>query len=369
MRVALVHDWLTGMRGGEKVLEVLCELFPDAPLHTLLHLPGSVSPVIEDRPIRTSFLQRLPLAARRYRHYLPLFPRAIESFDLGGFDAVLSTSHCVAKGARPAPGARHLCYCHSPMRYAWDQYDAYFGGVRPPARWILPAVMRRLRAWDRRTAGRVGRYVANSENVAAKIRRFWDVPADRVGVLHAPVDADFFTPSADPPPRDYYLAAGAMVPYKRLDLCIAAFRGGPRRLVLAGGGPEEARLRALAADDPAVRFAGRPGDEALRDLYRGARALIMPGEEDFGIMPLEAQACGTPVIALARGGALETVVAGETGVFFDRPEAEALRAALDECEAARFDPARLRAHAETFARGRFKARLAAEVAAFLGGAP
>jgi glycosyltransferase involved in cell wall biosynthesis len=374
LRVAFVHDWLTGMRGGEKVLELLLDFFPGAPIYTLLHLRGRVSAAIEAHPIHTSFIQRLPMAASRYRHYLPLFPRAVESFDLRGFDFLLSSSHCVAKGARPAPGARHLCYCHAPMRYAWDQYEAYFGGRGGIAgRWLLPAAMARLRRWDARTAGRAQRYVANSENVRRKIVEFWGVPFARTRVVHPPVDADFFTPGPSPAtapvpasaPEPYYLLAGAMVPYKRPDLAVAAFLGGSRRLVVAGSGPELPRLAAMAAGDPAVRFEKDPGDERLRALYRGARALLFPGEEDFGIMPLEAQACGTPVLALARGGALETVLDAETGLFFAEPGVQALRDALDRFEAMRFDPARLRRHAEGFSRERFRAAMGAEIEAFL----
>ncbi|MBM4118555.1 glycosyltransferase family 4 protein [bacterium] len=375
MKVALVHDWLTGMRGGEKVLELLLEPFPGAPLYTLLHVPGSVSPAIEAHPIRTAFIQRLPQAARRYRHYLPLFPAAIEGLDLGDYELVLSSSHCVAKGVRTAAGARHLCYCHAPMRYAWDQYEAYFGERRDfLGRFVLPRAMARLRAWDRRTAGRAQRYLANSENVRRKLIAFWGLPPERVRVLHPPVDTDFYTPG--PPAAaapaaaaggDYYLIVSALVPYKRLDLALAAFRGGRRRLLVAGDGPDAARLRALAAGDPAIAFLGRLDDDALRALYRGARAFILPGEEDFGITPLEAQACGAPVIALGAGGALETVREGETGLFFAERSAESLRGALARLEARAWDPALARAQAERFAKARFREIFRRELADFLEG--
>lgn len=373
MKVALVHDWLTGMRGGEKVLELLLEAFPGAPLYTLLHVPGSVSAAIEAHPIRTAFVQRLPQAARRYRHYLPLFPAAIERLDLGDFELVVSSSHCVAKGVRTAPGARHLCYCHAPMRYAWDQYEAYFGERRDfVGRVVLPRAMARLRDWDRRTAGRAQRYLANSENVRRKLIAFWGLPPERVRVLHPPVDADFYTPgpagalpaaAAD----EYYLIVSALVPYKRLDLALAAFRGSGRRLLVAGDGPDAARLRALAAGDPAVAFLGHRDDATLRALYRGARAFILPGEEDFGITPLEAQACGTPVIALGAGGALETVREGETGLFFAERSAASLGDALARFEARAWDPALARAQAERFARPRFREGFRRELADFLEG--
>ena len=381
MKVALVHDWLTGMRGGEKVLELMLELFPRAPVYTLLHLPGSVSAAIESHPIHSSFIQKLPGVRRHYRHYLPLFPHAIESLDLNGYDFILSSSHCVAKGVRIADGARHLCYCHTPMRYAWDQYDAYFGERRDLAsRWLLPRAMARLRSWDLRSADRAQHYVANSRNVQGKIQRFWNVPPERTSVVHPPANTAFFTPApngenrgrragdseaAAGPERPYYLLVSAMVPYKRLDLAIAAFRGGPRRLVLAGGGPDEARLRALAGKDPRIEFVGRPRDTELRELYRRARAFILPGEEDFGITPLEAQACGTPVIAYGRGGALETVVDGQTGVFFPELDADSLRAATLRLESLSIDPELLRRNAERFAQGRFKDAMEAEIESFL----
>ena len=376
MRVALVHDWLTGMRGGEKVLELLLEAFPGAPLYTLLHVPGSVSAAIESHPIRTAFIQHLPGAARRYRHYLPLFPLAIESLDLSDFDFVLSSSHCVAKGVRLGPGTRHLCYCHAPMRYAWDQYEAYFGERQDwLGRSVLPRVMAHLRAWDRRTATRAGRYLANSENVRRKLIDFWGLSPERCRVLPPPVDTEFYTPGppgaalpAAAEAGDYYLIVSAMVPYKRLDLALAAFGGGRRRLLLAGDGPDAARLRALAAGDPAIVFLGRQDDEVLRALYRGARAFILPGEEDFGITPLEAQACGKPVIALGAGGALETVRGGETGLFFAERSAASLQEAMARLEAGAWDPALARAQAERFGKPQFRAALGRELADFLGGA-
>jgi glycosyltransferase involved in cell wall biosynthesis len=372
VKVALVHDWLTGMRGGEKVLEILLELYPDAPLYTLLHVPGSVSAAIESHPIHSSFIQRLPGAARRYRHYLPLFPRAIESLDLSSYDFVLSSSHCVAKGVRLRPGARHLCYIHAPMRYAWDQYEAYFGHRRDfIGRQILPRAMARLRRWDRASADRAQRYIANSENVRRKLIRFWDLPPERAGVVHPPADTEFYHPGD--PSRDavveepYYLLVSAMVPYKKLDLALAAFKGGPRRLLVAGDGPDAVRLRELAGDDPSIRFLGSPDDVELRRLYRGARAFLMPGEEDFGITPLESQACGTPVIALGAGGALETVADGETGLFFADLSADSLREALDRFETRDWDPAACRRQAEGFSRDRFRNEMASEIDRFLAG--
>ncbi len=355
MKVALVHDWLTGMRGGERVLLSLARLFPEAPILTLLHVPGSVAPELERRQIRTSFVQRLPFAARGYRSYLPLFPRAAASLDTAGFDLVLSSSHCVAKGVRVPKGAVHVCYCHTPMRYVWDRFDDYFGPGRVPlpARALIRLVARRLRAWDVATARTVDHFVANSRYVADRIRRYYQREAE---VIHPPVDTDFFTPGADDGPGSYDLVVSALAPYKRLELVLEACRGTGRPLQVVGTGPEERRLRRLAP--PEARFLGRVSDQGLRDLYRGARAVIMPGVEDFGIVPLEAMACGRPAVVFAEGGGCESVVPGETGLVFDQPTAASLRAAIDALSGVRFNSAALRARAEQHSTRRFEERMA-----------
>jgi glycosyltransferase involved in cell wall biosynthesis len=348
MRVALVHDWLTGMRGGEKVLEVLCEVYPDADLFTLVHVPGSVSPTIERQRVHPSVVQRLPAVARHYRHYLPLFPTAVELFDLDGYDLVVSTSHCAAKSVI-APGARHLCYCFTPMRYAWDQFDAYFGPGRlgRPLSGAFGLVMRHLARWDRDTAWRANRYVAISRHVASRIRRYYNREAI---VVYPPVDTAFFHPDGRPP-EDYFLIVSALVPYKRIDMAIEAARQAGVPLKVVGDGPEQARLAASAGAH--VEWLGTRTNEEIRDLYRSARAAILPGEEDFGIVPLEAQACGRPVVALGRGGALETVRHGVTGVLVDAPTPEALAEGLRAASSRAFDADAIRAHAEAFARDRF----------------
>jgi glycosyltransferase involved in cell wall biosynthesis len=346
------------MRGGEKVLLSLVRLFPEATLFTLLHVPGSVDPQIESREIRTSFLQHAPGVRERYRHYLPLFPLAIERFDLRGFDLVISSSHCVAKGVRPAPGALHLCYCHTPMRYVWDRYDDYFGPGRLGffSRLVVPPVCARLRAWDVATAGRAHRYVANSAYVAHRIRRYYHREAV---VVPPPVDTTFYTPGEDDGPGEYDLIVSALAPYKRLDLALEAYRGTGRPLWIVGGGPEERSLRTGAP--PEVRFLGRVSDEELRSLYRRCRAVLMPGVEDFGIVPLEAMACGRPAVVFGEGGGAETVEEGRTGLHFREARPEALRDAVLRLDSTRFDRLTLRAWAEAHGRDVFEARMGAFV--------
>jgi len=349
------------MRGGEKVLVSLARIFPDAPIFTLLHVKGSLWPELEARDIRTTFVQRLPGVERRYRQYLPLFPAAAAAIDLRGYDLVVSSSHCVAKGVRVDEGALHLCYCHTPMRYVWDRYDDYFGPGRvgAPARWIIPVVAEGLRAWDVATAGRVRRYVANSRYVAGRIHRYYGRDAD---VIPPPVDTDFFTPIDTPGnghAEEFDLVISALAPYKRLDLVLEAYRGTGRRIKIVGSGPEDARLRARAPAE--AEFLGKLDDAALRDLYRACRAVLMPGVEDFGIVPVEAMACGKPAIVFAEGGGAETVVPGETGVLFHEPTAAALKAAVDSLSGLRFNTATLRARAEAFSRPVFEARFRAFV--------
>jgi glycosyltransferase involved in cell wall biosynthesis len=350
------------MRGGEKVLLALARLFPEAPIYTLLHVRGSVAPELEARDIRTSFVQHLPAVATRYRHYLPLFPAAAESFDLAGFDLVLSSSHCVAKGVRPAPGALHLCYCHTPMRYVWDRYDDYFGPGRasPLSRLLIRMVAARLRTWDVRTATRVHRFAANSAYVAERIRRYYG--RDSV-VIPPPVDTAFFTPGDDRP-GTYDLVVSALAPYKRLDLVLDAYRGTGWPVRIVGTGPEEARLRALAP--PEAAFLGHVSDLDLRQLYRGCRAVLMPGVEDAGIVPLEALACARPAVVFAQGGGAETVEHGRTGVVFHEATAAALRAAVANLETTRFDRLALRARAEALRLEVFEERVRAFVDDGLG---
>ena len=353
VKIVLVHDWLTGMRGGEKVLEVLCETYPTADLLTLFHVRGSVSPAIERMRPRTSVLQHVPGIRRFYRYCLPLFPTVIEQFDLDEYDLIISTSHCAAKSVVKTGRARHLCYCFTPMRYAWDQFDAYFGEGRigtMKSRLLRP-VLNALSRWDAATAGRVDRYVAISQHVASRIRRYYNRDA---GVIYPPVDTGFYSPDDSVASENFVLIVSALVPYKRIDVAIDASRlsGTPLRIV--GDGPERGALAArIAATGGDVQLLGSVGDEQVRDLYRRAAAVLLPGEEDFGIAPVEAQACGTPVIALARGGALETVIDGVTGVLVAEPTGEAFAAGIARASQSSFDRSTIRAHAITFDRAVF----------------
>jgi glycosyltransferase involved in cell wall biosynthesis len=368
VRVALVHDWLTGMRGGERVLEELARMFPDADLFTLVHIPGTTSPALDARNVHASFLSRIPGIARHYRLWLPLFPTAVRRLDLSGYELVISCSHAVAKSVRVPPEARHLSYCLTPMRYVWDQRDAYLG--RGPIRLLASPLVAYLRRFDRATSGpgRVHRFVAISRAVRDRIARHY---GRRAEVVHPPVATDRIRPG-ERAAGDFYLLVGGFVPYKREDLALEAFRSLGRRLIVAGDGPARRRLEAKAPAN--VEFTGRIPDDELARLYAGCRALIHPQEEDFGIAAVEAQAAGRPVIAYGRGGAVDSVrplpadrgdPASATGLFFDRQEPAALVAAVERFEQheALFDPRRIRAWAEGFSPERFRAGLTAQIEA------
>jgi glycosyltransferase involved in cell wall biosynthesis len=359
MRVALVHDWLTGMRGGEKCLEVFCEIFPDADLYTLVYNPEGVSPAIRRMNVITSWIDRLPGKQKYFRYLLPLFPQAIESFDLGDYDLVLSSSHCVAKGIYPH-GALHIAYMYTPMRYIWDMEEAYVaGGTSLPSRAGLSLCRPYLRRWDLRSAERVNQFIAISNNVAAKINRIYGRPAE---VIYPPVDVDRFY-VADDFLQPYYLIVSALVPYKRIDIAVDAFNRLQLPLKIAGDGPLRSFLRRRAKAN--IEFLDRVDDAQLAGLYSQCQALIFPGEEDFGIVPLEAQASGRPVIGFKKGGLLETVIGLDgssssqeypTGLFFSEQRAESLIAAVElyQKSQGRFRSDRIRQHAAKFSRERFK---------------
>jgi len=352
--IAIAHDWLVSMRGGERVLEVLCELFPRARLYTLVHRRGMLSSAIEGHDITTSFLQYFPFGRTHYQYYLPLFPAAIGSLTLDKADLVISSSSAVAKAVRVPHGALHVCYCHTPMRYLWDQYDDYFGRASGPVRLGMRLIRDPLRRWDARTAAGVNHFIANSRFVQERIGRIYGRTS---AIIHPPVDTERFALSSVD--EGYFLIVSALVPYKRIDLAVAACSALGERLVIIGAGSEERKLRAMAG--PTVEFLGRAGDEVVRARYERCRALIFPGVEDFGIVPLEAMACGKPVIAFGRGGACETVVDGVTGLLFQEQTADALQAALERFRGATFDGTAIRAHACRFDKRLFKVSLEREI--------
>jgi len=350
MKVALIHDWLTGTRGGEKVLEALCDLYPDAPIYTLVHIAGSVSEKIESHRIITSQLQHAPLVKKYYRNYLPFFPSLIEKFDLQRYDLILSSSHCVAKGVIPSGEANHICYCHTPMRYIWSHYDDYFGDHRTgfPKRQILPIISRRLRSWDVACSDRVDDFVANSRCVAERIQRFYGRDST---VIYPPVDVDFYSP-ADEERQDFHLIVSALVPYKRIEVAIEAFNRRKSKLIIVGIGPEKDRLQKMASSN--IEFAGHVDAERLRRLYRTAQGLIHPGEEDFGISMVEALACECPVLSYAAGGALEIVTHGETGLFFNELTPESLTETVDKADGFSFNKTSMRTASLRFSHSHFK---------------
>jgi glycosyltransferase involved in cell wall biosynthesis len=360
LRVALVHDWLVTLRGGERVLDVFCELFPNATLCTLVRVPGCATPRIEGMRHRTSFCDDLPGARNNHRWLLPLYPTAVESLDMSEFDLVLSSSHCVAKAVIPAPGAVHVCYSHTPVRYAWDRTDDYVRGTTP---WLatagpaLTAAAAWLRRFDHETLSRVDHFLANSRNTATKIQRFYGRHAE---VIAPPVEVDRYE-GVERKPAGYDLVLSGLVPYKRVDMAIEAYRHLPdRKLVVVGDGPELQRLRRLAPAN--VELTGRVPEGALSGWYAGAELLVFAGEEDFGIVPLEAQSAGVPVVAFGRGGALESVVGGETGIFFDEPTPEALAVAITQLAKSGLGGEPCRANARKFARDVFFERVLAAVA-------
>jgi glycosyltransferase involved in cell wall biosynthesis len=350
--MAVAYDWLQAWRGGETVLAAVLRLYPRAELFAVVDfLPDALRARIGGKRAHTTFIQRMPGARRHFRWWLPLFPRAIESLDLSPYDIVISISHAVAKGVRTRKDQLHVCYCNTPMRYAWDQRAQYLpedGLGRGLKGRVAHGMLDRLREWDRRTSDRVTHFIANSGFVRERIARYYGREAT---VIYPPVDTAFYTPDAAMPREGYCLAASHWVPYKRLDVIVKAFARLPdRRLVVASDGPG---LEAARRDAPPnVRFEGDVSRERLRDLMRGADAFVFAAEEDFGIVPVEAQACGTPVIAYGRGGVLETV-RGEsedhpTGVFFEEQTPQALADAVRRFDRARFDPADCRANAEKF---------------------
>ena len=346
MRVALVHDWLITLGGADRVLLALHELFPEAPVHVSLYDPARLPEEFHRLDIHPSWLQRIPRAARHHRWLVPVMPMVFQTMNVDGAQVIISSSHACAKGVRKPRGAVHICYCHTPMRYAWDFEPGYVHSLPPAVRPLARTAFLWLRWWDRATADGVDHFIANSKFVAGRIRRHYGREAT---VIYPPVDTEYFTPSGHP--GGSFLVVSRLVPYKRVDLAVEAFNRLGRPLVIVGDGPEASWLRAKAR--PNITFVGEVSDAALRSYYRRCAALVFPGEEDFGLVPLEAQACGRPVIAFGRGGALESVVDGMTGGFFFEPTADALMAAVRAFDQTSYDPAAIRSHAEQFSRRRF----------------
>ena len=341
LNVALIHDWLVSMRGGEKVLDLLCSRFPHAPLYTLLHIPGTVSSTIESRPIKTSLLQALPLSRTKYRQYLPFFPLFAELAKVQGYDVVISSSHAVAKGmVKKSKGSRplHICYIHTPMRYIWDRFDDYFGPAkvgRLASRWVFKPVATVLQAYDRRTVDRVDVFIANSSFVADRVKRHYGREAE---IIAPPVDVHRYF-RARRSPENWYLVVSALAPYKRVDQAIAACAAMGRELKIIGSGPEEKKLRTLARElNAKVEFLGFVGDSRLGEYYSKARGLLFPGVEDFGIVPVEAIAAACPVVAFAEGGILDSMTE-DTAELYSTPTAVGLREAMTRFEGRR-GPAR-----------------------------
>ncbi len=352
-RVAIIHYWLVGMRGGEKVLEALLRMFPEADIYTHAYNPDAVSPLIRSKRVFTTSVGKMPFAPKLYQKYLPLMPRALEEIDLTGYDLVLSSESGPAKGVIAPPDAPHICYCHSPMRYLWDQYHVYRSDAGLLTRAMLPRLAHSLRQWDVASAARVDRFVANSTHVEARINKYWRREAT---VVHPPVAVEDFAPIAPEDRGGFYLWVGELAPYKRPDLAIEAFtRMGKPLFVIGGPDSAERALAANAGDN--VRFLGKLPFAKLKAYMASCKALIFPGEEDFGIVPVEVMASGRPVIALGRGGALDTVIDRQTGLLFDEASVDGLVAAVEDFEREgleHLDPQALVRHAARFDESAFR---------------
>jgi len=353
MKVALVHDYLNQMGGAERVVLAFHELFPEAPLYTSIYDPKRVDAAFQQIDIRTSFMQRLPFVKKHHQPFLPLYPFAMERLDLRGYDLILSSSSAFGKGVITKPGTMHICYCHTPMRWCWN-YDEYVEREQlgKLARGVLPFLITWLRVWDQTTAMRVDHFIANSPAVADRIQKYYRREAV---VIPPPVDASRFLFDPTTQPEDYFLVVSRLMPYKRIDLAIQACNRLQLPLVIIGSGRDEQRLQKMAG--PTIRFLGRLSDAEVLHYYAHCRAFILPGEEDFGITPLEAQASGRPVVAYSAGGALASVIDGVTGTFFQEQTVESLAATLAAFDETRYDPQIIRDHALEFDKPRFHRRI------------
>lgn len=356
MKVAIVHYWLVRMRGGEKVIEALCELFPDADIFTHTIDQQNISEKIRSHQVTETFVSKLPFASKWYKNYLPFMPLALEQLDLSDYDLILSSESGPAKGVITRPDAVHVCYCHTPMRYVWDMHHQYRKDQFFIKRWLMTPLLHYIRNWDFISAARVDHFVANSNYVAKRIEKYYRRNAT---VIHPPVETSRFIKEGDQEKSDYYLLFGQLVAYKRADIAIQAFNQSGKKLVVIGDGETKQQLIKTAKAN--IDFKGWLSDEEVAHHLRTARALIFPGIEDFGIVPLEAMASGTPVIAFAEGGALETVVDKKTGIFFNEQTANSLNTAIEKFEACSFNKEELLSHAEKFNTERFKQQIQALV--------
>ena len=363
MKTALIHYWMTAMRGGENVLAELCRLYPNADIFTHAWNRDRLREPFSSHKVTETFIAHLPGARNACQRYLPFMPAALRRLDFSPYDLIISSESGPAKGIRKPSGAVHVCYCHTPMRYLWDMSDMYYQSAGPGGKLAMKLFLRRLRDYDRRSADAVDHFIANSAFVAERIRRIYGRES---AVIHPPVNTAFFSdpgrPGANAPKRDYYLCAGQITHYKRVGIAVLACMKLGRRLVVAGDGPELEKIKQVAAGSPLITFENLCSNERFRELFTNARALIFPGIEDFGIIPLEAQAAGTPVIAFGKGGALETVLPGRTGIFFPEQTPEALANTIEEFEAApAWDPSVCTEHAAKFNPERFRSEIDAFV--------
>lgn len=360
MKVAIIHYWLVGMRGGEKVVEALCEMYPQADIFTHVYVPEMISKKIRRHRIVVTFINALPRAAQMYKTYLPLMPLALEQLDLRGYDLIISSESGPAKGIIPPSEALHICYCHTPMRYIWNMYQDYRNGAGLLSRLVMPPLAHYLRMWDVTSAARVDSFVANSATVAGRVRRYYGLDS---AVIHPPVDTAAFSIAPASELGNYYLMAGELVSYKRPDLAVRAFNEMKLNLVVIGGGEMLREIRRLAG--PTVKVMGSQPFEVLKSHYARCRALIFPGEEDFGMAPVEAMASGRPVVAFGRGGATETVTRGLSGVFFAEQTVEAIASAIQDLRHVEINPERIAAHASQFSREQFFRRMRKHIDALL----
>ena len=356
MKVAIIHYWLVGMRGGEKVIEALCEMYPQADIFTHVYVPEMVSDRIRQHRIIPTFINSLPRAATMYKVYLPLMPLALEQLDLRGYDLVISSESGPAKGIIAPPEAVHICYCHTPMRYIWNMYHDYRQSAGWAKRQVMPPLAHYLRMWDVSSAARVDSFVANSATVAGRIRRYYGM--DSV-VIHPPVDTNAFSPAAPSEIGSFFLMAGELVSYKRPDLAVQAFNEMKLDLIVIGSGEMLNEVRRLAG--PTIKVLGSQPFEVLRQHYQKCRALVFPGEEDFGMVPVEAMASGRPVIAYNRGGATETILPGATGLLFEKQTVKDITSAVRSLSGIEIEPEKIAAHARQFGRDQFIQKMLAHV--------